>query len=94
MRDWRAMIALVLVGCGVAAATMATLFSYASVRDALAPLVHGGDETRALVDAGRPFHQRSRVRRFARRVTVAIGWAIVAMYGLFLATVGSSLGQR
>jgi hypothetical protein len=87
------MIALVLVGCGVAAAAIATWFSYAAVREALGPLVHAGDEARTLVEAGRPFHQRSRVRLFARRVTVAIGWAVVAMYGLFLATVGSTLGQ-
>ena len=52
------------------------------------PLVREGDPTRTLIDATRPLHGRTRVRIAARNVALALGWLVVAMYGLFLATVG------
>jgi len=44
------------------------------------------------VDASRPVHARTRVRAAARNVLLAVLWLAVAMYGLYLATVG--LGAR
>jgi hypothetical protein len=80
---------LVLVLCGLTAAAFGGWRSYALAREALAPLVHDGDATRTSVEAARPVHARSRVRLFARRVAGSVGWLVVALYGLFLAQVGS-----
>lgn len=82
------MVDSVLVASGVVAAVLGTWRGYATAREALGPLVHEGDATRTLVDAGRPVYARIRVRLFARRVVTAVAWLGLAMYGLFLATVG------
>ena len=47
-----------------------------------------GDPTRSLVDATRPVHARVRVRLAARNVVIAVVWLGIAMYGMYLATVG------
>jgi hypothetical protein len=81
-----------LVATGLAAAVLGTWRGYAVAREALAPLVHEGEPTRTVVEAAQPLHARSRVRLFARRVVVAVGWLIVGSYGVFLLSVGLTVG--
>jgi hypothetical protein len=76
--------------CGLVALVLGAWRSYAVAREALAPLIHDGDPTRTAVDATRPLVARYRVRLFARRVGVSIGWLIVSFYGLYLAAAGSA----
>jgi hypothetical protein len=78
----------VLILTGLAAVAIGTWRGYAAARVAVGPLVHEGEPTRTLIDAGRPVLQRSRVRSFARNVVWAIAWLAVAMYGLLLVSVG------
>ena len=78
-----------LVGCGLTALTIGARRGYALAREALAPLVHAGDPTRSAIEAARPVHARFRVRLFARRVAIAAGWLVVALYGLYLIQAGS-----
>jgi hypothetical protein len=80
---------IVLVLTGFTAAVIGAWRSYAMLRDALAPLVHGGEPTRTAIDAARPVYDRMRVRLFARRVMVSLGWLLVAFYGLFLLSSGT-----
>jgi hypothetical protein len=82
------MTSLVLVVSGLVLAGLGTWRGYASARTALMPLVVPGDPTRAIVDSTRPLHARTRVRLAARNAGVAVGWLAIALYGLFLATVG------
>jgi len=82
------MLALVLVSAGAFLAAFGALRGYAAARAALMPLVREGDPTRTLIDATRPVHARTRVRVMARNVVAAVGWLTLAMYGLFLTTVG------
>jgi hypothetical protein len=86
------MTGVVLVWSGVFLAFWGTWRGYAAARGALLPLVRQGDPTRSLVDAARPVHERTRVRLAARNVAFAVLWLVVAMYGLYLATIG--LGVR
>jgi hypothetical protein len=74
----------VLQLCGLIAVVIAASRSYAATREAVGPLVHDGDPTRTAIEATRRITDRPRVRLFARRLGVAIGWLAVAMYGLFL----------
>ncbi len=54
-------------------------------------MVHDdGDPTRRAIDASRPLIARMRVRTFARRTAVAIGWLLIATYGLALIDRGIS----
>ncbi len=80
---------LLLVGCGLTALAIGGWRGYALAREALAPLVHAGEPTRTAMEATRPVHARFRVRLFARRVTVAAAWLVVALYGLYLVQAGS-----
>jgi hypothetical protein len=73
---------------GLAVAAYGAWRSYAATRSALLPLVREGDPTRTLIESTRPVYSRGRVRTAARNVGLALGWLIVAMYGLFLATAG------
>jgi len=70
--------------CGVIALVIAGSRSYAATRQAVGPLVHDGDPTRTAIEATRRITDRPRVRLFARRLALALGWLVVAMYGLFL----------
>jgi type IV secretory pathway TrbF-like protein len=81
-------IGFVLLLTGLAAATYGAWRSYVAARSALVPLVREGDPTRRLIEATRPVHVRTRVRVVARNVALSLGWMVVAMYGLYLATVG------
>ena len=85
------MLSAVLIATGLFATAAGCWRGYAAARAALVPLVREGEPTRALVDATRPAHARTRVRVVARNVLVSVAWLAVAMYGLFLATVGSGV---
>ena len=65
--------------------------SYVAARGALGPLIHDGEPTRTAIEAARPLLARTRVRRVAGRVALSVGWLVVAMYGLFLLSVGLAL---
>jgi hypothetical protein len=78
------MARFVLQLCGVIAIVIAASRSYAATRQAVGPFVHEGDPTRTALEATRRITDRPRVRLFARRLVVAIGWLAVVMYGLFL----------
>jgi hypothetical protein len=80
----------ILVLTGLAATVLATWRGYEAARSAVGPLVHDGEPTRTALEAARPRLARHRVRRFARQVALAVGWLLVAGYGLFLASVGMS----
>ena len=78
-----------LVACGIVAALLAGWASYGNARAALAVYLHEGDPTRAAIEAARPIAARSRVRAFARHVTLVVGWLVVTLYGLWLAAEGA-----
>ncbi len=82
----------VLVACGVVAIVVGTWRGYVVAREALGPMVHDdGEPTRRAIDASRPLIARMRVRTFARRTAVAIGWLVVATYGLALIVEGLAI---
>jgi hypothetical protein len=74
----------VLVMSGVLVAVIGTWRGYANARLVVAPLVHPGEPTRTAIEATQPVAERQRVRRAARNLVVAVGWLVLAMYGLFL----------
>jgi hypothetical protein len=83
-------VGLLLIGCGVITVAVAVWRGFVVAREALGPLVHDdGDPTRRAIDATRPPLARMRVRTFARRTAVAIGWLLVATYGLVLIEQGT-----
>jgi hypothetical protein len=82
------MAALVLILTGTFAVAWGLVRGYLSARDALMPLMTDGEPTRRLIEASKPVYSRSRVRTTVRRGALAAAWLAVAMYGLFLATVG------
>jgi hypothetical protein len=85
-------VAAVLVVCGLVATAIGTWRGYVVAREALGPMVHDdGDPTRRAIDASRPLIARMRVRTFARRTAVALGWLVVATYGLALIDQGASI---
>lgn len=77
--------------CGLTAACLGAWRGYAVAREAISPLIHAGEPTRTAIEATRPLLARARVRLFVRRLTVSIGWIAIALYGLFLASVGLDL---
>jgi hypothetical protein len=87
-------VGTVLIVVGVAVVALAGWRGFTAVRVAVGPLVHDGDPTRSLIEATRPVHERSRIRAFARGVTLSVGWLIVALYGLFLVAAGMSAASR
>jgi hypothetical protein len=82
---------LVLEFCGAVAIVMGGWRSYAVAREALWPLAHEGDPTRTAIEATRPFPLRPRVKVFARRVAVSVGWLAIAFYGLYLVARGQGI---
>ena len=66
----------------------ASLRGYALARRALEPFAHEGDPTRTAIEALRPLPFRPRVRTFAQRVLLAVGWLLVALYGLYMVARG------
>ena len=91
MRNLAAMLAAVLVVSGLFAIAYGSWRGYVAARSALLPLVREGDPTRSLVEAQRPVHARTRVRLAVRHVLLAVGWLTVALYGMYLVTVGSAV---
>ena len=87
------MIGGILLATGLAIAVYGVWRGYVAARSAILPLVREGDPTRSLIDATRPLHSRTRVRTAARNVAIALGWIVVSMYGVFLATVGTVISR-
>jgi hypothetical protein len=87
------MLSAILVATGSFLAVYGCLRGYLAARAALVPLARDGDPTRALVDATRPVHARTRVRITARNVASAVAWLAISLYGLYLATVGIGAGS-
>jgi hypothetical protein len=83
---------LLLVTCGLVLAGAGTWSGYRNAREAVVPFVREGDPTRRAIDAARPLHEREATRRFARGVLAAIGWLVLAMYGLYLVSAGAVVG--
>jgi hypothetical protein len=82
------MTGAVLLLSGLFAVVYGCWRGYLAARSVLVPLVGEGDETRALIEAAQPVHVRPRVRMAVRNVGLSLVWLGVAMYGLYLATVG------
>ena len=82
------MTGVVLAWAGVFLAFWGAWRGYGAARAGLVPLLRNGDPTRSLVDATRPVHARVRVRLAARNIVTAVAWLGIAMYGMYLATVG------
>ncbi len=79
---------ILLALCGLTVVGIGVWRGYAAVREALGPLVHDGEPTRTAIEAAQPVYLRPRVRLFARRVGLSVGWLAVALYGLFLVSSG------
>jgi len=79
-------MATLLLISGLTVTAIATWRGYANAREALSPVAHDGDPTRAAIEAARPIVARTRFRRFVRGVATSLGWLVLAMYGLFLAS--------
>jgi len=89
MRNSAAMPGLFLILSGLFLAAWGLWRGYVAARAALLPLTRdAGEPTRGLIEASRPVYARTRVRGALRNVLLAVLWLSVAMYGLFLATVG------
>ncbi len=82
------MAALVLILSGTYALAWGLVRGYVSARAALLPMLGDGEPTRGLIEASRPIYERARVRAAMRQAAFAVLWLTVAMYGLFLVTVG------
>jgi hypothetical protein len=80
---------VILMVCGLVALIAGIGRSYTAARQAVWPFIRDGEPTRSATEATRPLVARPRVRLFARRVATSVGWLAVAMYGLYLMTIGS-----
>jgi hypothetical protein len=85
------MLSVVLVLSGLFATVYGLSRGYVAARAALLPLLREGEPTRTLIEASRPLHARSRLRIAARQVVIAVAWLGIALYGLYLATVGAAM---
>jgi hypothetical protein len=86
------MTGAVLVVSGVFAIVYGSWRGLAAARQAVLPLVREGDETRTLIEAARPVHERPRVRLAARHAGLSLMWLGVGIYGLCLVVVGVAAG--
>jgi hypothetical protein len=84
-------MSFVLILCGATAALVGVYRGFVLAREALGPIVHDGEPTRAALEGARPIHRRPRVRRLAALVAASVGWLAVAMYGLYLIVAASEL---
>lgn len=82
------MIGAILLLSGAFAIVYGSWRGYVAARSALMPFVREGDETRTLVESAQPVRTRARVRLAVRNAGLAMIWLGVAMYGVYLATVG------
>lgn len=85
------MTGAVLLLSGAFAIVYGSWRGYLAARSALVPFLREGDETRTLIEAAQPVHARTRVRLAVRNVVLSMAWLGVAMYGLYLATVGMAV---
>jgi hypothetical protein len=85
-------VGIVLVGCGTFAVVIGLVRGYVAARSAVGSFVHAAGSSRPPTDAGRPVRVPTAVRRTLRSVVLAVGWLMVALYGLFLASAGAVLG--
>lgn len=85
------MTGAVLLLSGAFAIVFGSWCSYVAARSALMPFLSEGDETRTLIEAAQPVHARAQVRLAVRNVGLSMIWLGVAMYGLYLATVGMAV---
>jgi hypothetical protein len=85
------MLGAVLLVSGLFATVYGTWRGYVAARSAMLPLVREGEPTRTLIDAGRPLHERTRLRLAARQVLLAVVWLTIALYGMYLATAGVAM---
>jgi len=85
------MTGVVLLCSGLFLVAWGSWRGYAAARLALLPLVRERDPTRSLIEATRPIHARTRVRAAVRHVGFALTWLGLAMYGMYLATVGAGV---
>lgn len=85
------MASVILVLSGLSATALGTWRGYVAARGALLPLMREGEPTRTLIEASRPLHARTRVRIAVRQVFLALGWLMIALYGMYLATVGMAV---
>ena len=82
------MRALVLILSGTFALVWGLWRGYTAARAALVPIARDGEPTRGLIEALRPVYARTRVRVALRNVGLAVVWLAVALYGMYLLTVG------
>jgi hypothetical protein len=80
---------LVLLLAGSFLVTWGLWRGYVAARAALLPLSRdAGEPTRGLIEASRPVYARTRVRVVVRNLVLGVLWLFIALYGLYLATVG------
>jgi hypothetical protein len=91
MRHLRPMLGAVLLVSGLFATVYGTWRGYLAARQALLPLMRDGEPTRTLIETGRPLHAQSRVRLAARQVLLSVAWLSVALYAMYLGTVGAGV---
>ena len=72
-----------LLTCGFVLVVVGLVRSYSLVRQAIAPLIHQGDPTRAAIEALRPLPMRPRFRVAAMRAVMAMAWLVISLYGLY-----------
>jgi hypothetical protein len=87
------MLSAILLVSGTFAVAHGSWRGWVAARAVARRLGREGDPTRALLEADRPIHARSRVRYAAHNSLVAVGWLAVALYGLYLATVGLEVAR-
>lgn len=87
------MLGLVLVASGLFVTVYGTWRGYVAARGALVPLMREGEPTRSLIEGARPLHARTRVRVALRQVALACLWVSLALYGMYLVTVGTAVGR-
>ena len=85
------MLGVTLSACGLVIAVFGTWRGYANARAAIVSLAAAGDPTREALEAARPILARTRMRRFVRPLVVALLWLAVAMYGLFMVSLGGAV---
>ncbi len=85
------MTGAVLLLAGLFTVVYGSWRGYLAARSAALPFVREGDETRSLVEAAQPVHERARVRFAIRHAGLSLLWLGVAMYGLYLVTAGMTV---
>jgi hypothetical protein len=77
------LLQFLLLTCGFVLVVVGLARSYLLARQAIAPLVHQGDPTRAAIEALRPLPMRPRFRTAALRAVMSMAWLVISLYGLY-----------